>query len=117
MPGCDKRCYILPAEPAYTKQDGNAGAQMQVAQILRFSLEAPQFVGIKNQPTNQKETQTRLRFLNTIASTSLCRTRFLTAKNKTAFALVVSFSHFHCLQPLQELRRGGNAEIVETGLV
>lgn len=33
---------------------GNAGAQMQVAQIHRFSLGATQFLGIKKQSTNQK---------------------------------------------------------------
>lgn len=89
---------------------------MQVDQILRFSLEVTQFLGIKKQPTNQNPEQAEISEYN-CTDLPLQDSLFYGAKNKTAFALVVSFSHVHSLWPLQELRRGGNAEIVGTRLV
>lgn len=78
---------------------GNAGAQIQVAQIHSFSLEATQYLEIKIQLTNQEKPQTR-RFLNTIAATSLCRTSFLTEQRTRLLLLLCPSSPFtafsHC---------------------
>lgn len=89
---------------------GNAGAQVQVARIRRFSLEGTQFLHLKK--TDQAEISEC-----GCSHLPLQDSFFTRAKNKTAFALLVSSSLFHCLQPPQELGRGGDAEVDETGLV
>lgn len=45
---------------------GNAGAQMQVAQIHRFSLEATQFLGIKKQQMKKSPDQAKISEYNCI---------------------------------------------------
>lgn len=102
MPGCGRRfwCYILPAEPARTEQDGKCrssnagGSDPQV-----FSWSYPVSGNKKNnQPT---KTQSRLRFLNTIALTSLCRTHcFMEQRTRLLLLLWCPFPMFtafgHC---------------------
>lgn len=82
-----------------------------MAQIHRFSLEATQFLHLEKKLDQAQISGCDCRHLH------LQDSFFTRAKNKTAFALLVSPSLFHCLQPPQELGRGGDAEVDETRLV